>query len=144
MEKRWFRGHMTREGNGWVAGGFVVGLLGVPREGGASQKKDGGPVVWVSRAPMSVLFEPFALRGLVLPNRLVLPAMVTRLSGEDGVVNDDLRARFSREARSAANLRHRNIVTIVDVGAHNGPPFIAKENIQGQKLTTLIRAETPP
>lgn len=53
---------------------------------------------------MSVLFEPFPIRSMVLPNRLVLPAMVTRLSGEDGVVNDDIRARYTRFARGGVGL----------------------------------------
>lgn len=53
---------------------------------------------------MSVLFEPFAIRSMTLPNRLVLPAMVTRLSGEDGVVNDDIRARYTRFSRGGVGL----------------------------------------
>jgi 2,4-dienoyl-CoA reductase-like NADH-dependent reductase (Old Yellow Enzyme family) len=52
----------------------------------------------------SPLFEPFALRGTTLPNRLVLPAMVTRLSGEDGHVNDDVRARYVRFAKGGVGL----------------------------------------
>jgi 2,4-dienoyl-CoA reductase-like NADH-dependent reductase (Old Yellow Enzyme family) len=40
----------------------------------------------------------------VLPNRIVLPAMVTRLSGEDGVVNDDIRARYVRYAKGHVGL----------------------------------------
>jgi len=50
------------------------------------------------------LFDPFPLRGTTLPNRLVLPAMVTRLSGEDGVVNDDIRARYVRFAKGEVGL----------------------------------------
>jgi 2,4-dienoyl-CoA reductase-like NADH-dependent reductase (Old Yellow Enzyme family) len=53
---------------------------------------------------MSVLFDPFSIRSMTLPNRLVLPAMVTRLSGEDGVVNDDIRARYTRFARGGVGL----------------------------------------
>lgn len=53
---------------------------------------------------MAKLFEPFAIRGMTLPNRLVLPAMVTRLSGEDGVVNDDIRARYTRFAKGGVGL----------------------------------------
>ena len=45
---------------------------------------------------MSKLFEPLAIGSMTLPNRLVLPAMVTRLSGEDGFVKDDIRARYTR------------------------------------------------
>jgi len=50
------------------------------------------------------LFAPFAIRSMTLPNRLVLPAMVTRLSGEDGAVNDDIRARYTRFARGGVGL----------------------------------------
>lgn len=53
---------------------------------------------------MSVLFEPFPIRSMTLPNRLVLPAMVTRLSGEDGIVNDDIRARYTRFSRGGVGL----------------------------------------
>jgi tetratricopeptide (TPR) repeat protein/predicted Ser/Thr protein kinase len=58
--------------------------------------------------------------------------------------NEELRARFTREARSAANLRHRNIVTIFDVGDHQGQPFMAMEYIQGQTLSVLIGSDPPP
>jgi len=53
---------------------------------------------------MSPLFEPFVVRNVTLPNRLVLPAMVTRLAGEDGHVNDDIRARYTRFARGGVGL----------------------------------------
>ncbi len=52
----------------------------------------------------SPLFRPFPLRGTTLPNRLVLPAMVTRLSGEDGLVNDDVRSRYVRFAKGEVGL----------------------------------------
>lgn len=50
------------------------------------------------------VFAPLALRGTTLPNRLVLPAMVTRLSGEDGIVNADVLARYVRFARGGVGL----------------------------------------
>ena len=52
----------------------------------------------------SLLFSPMTLRTMTVPNRIVLPAMVTRLSGEDGVVNDDIRARYVRFARGGVGL----------------------------------------
>ena len=36
------------------------------------------------------LFEPLDINGMVIPNRILVPAMVTRLSGEDGHVNQDI------------------------------------------------------
>ncbi|HVH44040.1 MAG TPA: NADH:flavin oxidoreductase [Labilithrix sp.] len=65
------------------------------------------------------LFEPFSLRNVVLPNRLVLPAMVTRLSGEEGYVNDDIRARYTRFSRGGVGLV---VVEAMAVhGAKSGP-----------------------
>jgi 2,4-dienoyl-CoA reductase-like NADH-dependent reductase (Old Yellow Enzyme family) len=52
----------------------------------------------------SRLFAPLTLRSMTLPNRIVLPAMVTRLSGEDGIVNDDIRARYVRFAKGGVGL----------------------------------------
>lgn len=52
----------------------------------------------------SPLFQPFRIRSMELPNRLVLPAMVTRLSGVDGLVNDDIRARYVRFAKGGVGL----------------------------------------
>jgi serine/threonine-protein kinase len=46
--------------------------------------------------------------------------------------------RFRREARSAARLRHRNIVAIYDVGEDNGLHFLALEFIDGIDLLEYI------
>ncbi|WP_394836182.1 NADH:flavin oxidoreductase [Pendulispora rubella] len=51
-----------------------------------------------------MLFQPFPIRSMLLPNRLVLPAMVTRLSGEDGVVNADIKTRYARFAKGEVGL----------------------------------------
>ena len=55
------------------------------------------------------------------------------------VHDDELRERFAREARSAASLRHNNIVTIYDVGEDEGKPFLAMEFIDGESMAELIR-----
>jgi len=52
----------------------------------------------------SLLFSPCSIRDLRLENRIVLPAMVTRLSGADGFVNDHIRARYLRFARGEPGL----------------------------------------
>jgi serine/threonine-protein kinase len=46
----------------------------------------------------------------------------------------ELRSRFFREARSAAQLSHRNIITIHDLGEENGQLFLAMEYLDGQDL----------
>ncbi|MCS6886127.1 MAG: NADH:flavin oxidoreductase [Acidobacteriota bacterium] len=50
------------------------------------------------------LFEPIRINSMVLENRIVLPAMVTRLSGEDGYVNKDIRDRYLRFAKGEVGL----------------------------------------
>ena len=42
--------------------------------------------------------------------------------------------RFLREARAAGQLSHRNIVTIYDLGEHDGHPFLAMEYLEGEDL----------
>src|SRR5262245_5134563 len=54
--------------------------------------------------PYQSLFQPFPINTMTLPNRIVLPAMVTRLSGEDGVVNQDIVDRYVRFAKGEPGL----------------------------------------
>ena len=46
--------------------------------------------------------------------------------------------RFEREAITAANLRHPNIVTIFDVGEVEDVPYIAMEYIAGRTLQAVV------
>ena len=46
----------------------------------------------------------------------------------------DCRARFKREAQAAAKLDHPNIVTVYEVGEHQGRPFFAMQHIEGWSL----------
>jgi serine/threonine-protein kinase len=59
------------------------------------------------------------------------------------IEDHEQRSRFTREARSAARLRHPNIVKIFDVGEDNGQPFIAMEYIQGHTLEQIIKRREP-
>lgn len=50
------------------------------------------------------LFEPLDISGMRIPNRIMVPAMVTHLCGEDGVVTDETIARYVRYASGGAGL----------------------------------------
>jgi serine/threonine-protein kinase len=52
-------------------------------------------------------------------------------------------ARFQREARSAANLSHPNVVTVHDVGQDRTRYYIVMEYVEGQDLKEVIRKEAP-
>ncbi len=57
--------------------------------------------------------------------------------------SDELRERFAREARTAARLRHVNIVSVFEVDEFEGQPFIAMEYIPGETLAEMIRRRAP-
>ena len=53
--------------------------------------------------PMKLL-EPLRINSMTIPNRVLVPAMVTRLSGEDGIVNQPIVDRYVRYARGHVGL----------------------------------------
>ncbi len=50
----------------------------------------------------------------------------------------ELRERFFREARAAGQLAHKNIITIHDLGEHEGRPYLAMEFLEGEDLQRRI------
>ena len=52
--------------------------------------------------------------------------------------------RFEQEARAASALNHPNIITVHDIGVHNGGSYIAMELIDGKSLRELLQAGALP
>jgi Tol biopolymer transport system component len=46
--------------------------------------------------------------------------------------------RFTQEARAAGQLQHPNILTVFDVGAHDGVPYLVTELLDGETLREAI------
>jgi len=46
---------------------------------------------------------------------------------------------FAEEARTAGSLNHPNILSVHDVGAHGGAPFIVSEYVDGESLRTRLK-----
>jgi serine/threonine-protein kinase len=61
-----------------------------------------------------------------------------------GQADADARARFLREAKAAARLQHPNIVTIYELGEHEGSPFMALEVLEGIDLQQAIEGGFRP
>jgi Serine/threonine protein kinase len=64
--------------------------------------------------------------------RQVALKVMSRALGED----DTFGQRFFREARIVSQLAHPNIVTVYDVGVHEGIYYLSMEYIEGDDLKT--------
>jgi serine/threonine protein kinase len=77
-------------------------------------------------------------RDTVLEREVAIKVM-----SADFAADETSRPRFYREARAAAKLQHRNIVTIFEFGEEDDTPFIVMEFLRGQDLAKRLRAEPP-
>ena len=79
----------------------------------------------------------YAARDPLLGRRVALKVLARARSGRVAAVTE----RLIREARALAQLSHRNVVTIYEVGQWNDRPFIAMELIEGTTLARWLAAE---
>jgi serine/threonine protein kinase len=52
--------------------------------------------------------------------------------------DQEIKTRFQREAEAAAALNHPNIITVHEIGEHEGRSFIAMEYVGGESLRERI------
>jgi hypothetical protein len=74
-------------------------------------------------------FDPYLERTVAL--KLLLPQFAA---------DAEFRERFFREARSAARLKHPNVVAVYDLGEERGRPYLAMEYLEGEDLRAEIAA----
>ncbi len=90
----------------------------------------------LGRGAMGVVYKAY---DPILEREVALKTMMATMGGMDA----DSKSRFYREARSAAKLTHRNIVTIFDMGEEQGIPFIAMEFLDGIDLHRKLKFGGP-
>ncbi|MEM6991559.1 MAG: serine/threonine-protein kinase [Myxococcota bacterium] len=73
--------------------------------------------------------EVYAARDTKLDRKVALKVVRRELLGSREAI-----ARFQREARATARFNHPNIVTIHEVGEHQGQPYVALEHLEGITL----------
>jgi eukaryotic-like serine/threonine-protein kinase len=62
-----------------------------------------------------------------------------------GVSHDAERLhRFEQEARLAGSLNHPNVLTLFDVGSHDGAPYLVTELLEGRSLREVLAAGPMP
>ena len=66
------------------------------------------------------------------------------ISDHEGSGGAEASARLQREARAAAALDHPNAVSIFDVGAHEGEPYIVMEQVLGHTLRKEVGDTSVP
>src|SRR5437868_6732172 len=82
--------------------------------------------------------EVFLARDLLLDRPVAIKVLFSEFTADRSFVE-----RFRREARSAANLNHPNIVSIYDWGEEEGTYFIVMEYVEGRPLRQVIREDGP-
>ena len=75
----------------------------------------------------------YSARDLKLDRQVAIKLLADNYAGDD-----EVRRRFSREARVAAKLDHPNVVHVFDVGEEHGRPFIVMEHVEGGTLADRL------
>lgn len=82
--------------------------------------------------------EVFLARDTTLGREVALKTIRPHADAE---ALGDLKARFAREAQSAAGLHHPNVVTIYEFGEADGLLYFAMEVVEGPSLESQLRRQ---
>jgi serine/threonine-protein kinase len=85
-----------------------------------------------------------AMGNVYRGERLKLGRVVAIKVMQEGLLNDAFRKRFEREAMAMAKLEHPNCASVLDVGVHEGCPYVVMEFVDGKNLKQLLEAGPLP
>jgi len=106
--------------------------------GGSQRGRRLGGFEIVERIGKGAMGAVFKARQVSMDRFVALKILPRRLAQSKEFVQ-----RFLREARSAAKLRHPNIVQAYDVGFADGFYFFAMELVDGETLSQIVRRDGP-
>jgi len=98
-----------------------------------------GPYEIVGPAGAGGMGEVYKATDTRLDRTVAIKVMPSHLSE-----NEELRARFDREARTISNLTHPNICALYDVGHEAGVDYLVMEYLEGETLAQRIAAGPMP
>jgi eukaryotic-like serine/threonine-protein kinase len=96
----------------------------------------GGRYAVLERVGSGGMAEVYRARDELLGREVAVKVLSERFSRDRSFIE-----RFRREAQSAANLNHPNVVSLFDYGADDGTYFIVMEFIEGKPLSEIIAEE---
>jgi serine/threonine-protein kinase len=70
-------------------------------------------------------------------------AVAVKLLADHAASDEELRERFLREGRFAAQLAHANVVAVYDTGEADGTPYIVMECVEGESLAEVVARRGP-
>jgi eukaryotic-like serine/threonine-protein kinase len=94
-----------------------------------------GPYEIVAPLGAGGMGEVYRARDSRLGREVAIKVLPSSLSGDP----ERLR-RFEQEARAASALNHPNILSVYDVGTHNGAPYLVTELLEGATLRDRLRS----
>ncbi len=98
-----------------------------------------GPYRLVSQLGKGAMGEVWRARDERLDRYVALKVLPADAAGDV-----ERRARMLREARAAAAIRHRNVVTLFDIVNHHGDDILVMELVEGRTLSETLRKDGPP
>ncbi|MGA3172167.1 MAG: protein kinase [Chthoniobacteraceae bacterium] len=98
-------------------------------------RREDGSLFELGRGAMGITYKAF-------DTSLCCPVAL-KVINTASIHGDVARQRFVREARSAAQLRHRNVASIFHLGMQGETYFYAMEFIEGETVESLVRRSGP-
>jgi serine/threonine protein kinase len=120
-----------------ASGALAAPAFGQPGEPGEVGRL--GPYRVVKELGRGGMGAVYAALDTRLDRRLALKVMLPRYAADPAA-----KARFLREARAAARVKHDNVITVYEADERDGVPYIAMEFLEGYPLDQYLRKKGSP